>query len=142
MQLSYIHRRIVVTIRTHSEPQYCFIKLWADVVCLSITQNDDVIDMLLKENEKQRRKKETIQRKENICSPPRGVYARNNLFDIFISLNTKYIASHKNSTRASAWRSYFFPFRRFFFAKFTRIRYPLNQPRCRVRTYTYQSRRG
>jgi len=50
-QVLYIHR-IVVTIRTHSEPtQYCFIKLWADG-CLSITQNDDVIDILLKENEK------------------------------------------------------------------------------------------
>jgi len=82
MQLSYIHRRIVVTIRTHSEPQYCFIKLWADVVCLSITQNDDVIDMLLKENEK------NTEKKGNKRGRKIFVYARNNLFEH----NTKYSA--------------------------------------------------
>ena len=99
MQLSYIHRRIVVTIRTHSEPQYCFIKLWADVVCLSITQNDDVIDMLLKENEKNTEKKGNKRGRKIFASGSTlGITFLN------ITLNTP----HKNSTRASAWRSYFF----------------------------------
>jgi len=59
-------------IRTHYEPtQYCFIKLGADG-CLSITQNDDVIDILLIENEKSSEQKGG-KRGRNICNSNRCI---------------------------------------------------------------------